>query len=76
MHQTTQRTLEHEPSGHTSEWVNPDNHHSGTVTPTRTYESESGPCREFQQSVTIDGRTERAYGTACRQADGSWKIVS
>jgi len=25
--------------------------------------------------VTIDGRTEVAYGTACRQPDGSWKIV-
>lgn len=75
MHQTTQRTLESSPSGQTSEWVNPDNGHRGSVTPTQTYESNNGPCREFQQSVTIDGRTERAYGTACRQPDGSWKIV-
>jgi surface antigen len=26
--------------------------------------------------VTIVGKTERAYGTACRQPDGSWKIVN
>jgi hypothetical protein len=31
-------------------------------------------CREFQKLVQIGGRTERAYGVACRQADGSWKI--
>jgi surface antigen len=39
--------------------------------------SESGKyCREFQQTVTIGGKTEQAYGTACRQPDGSWQIVS
>ena len=75
MHRTTQESLEYGRSGETSSWVNPDNQHSGTVTPTRTVRVESGgPCREFQQTVTIDGRSERAYGTACRQADGSWKI--
>ena len=31
-------------------------------------------CREFQKLVQIGGSTERAYGVACRQADGSWKI--
>ncbi len=77
MHRTTQQSLETQRSGQASTWRNPDNRHSGTVTPTRSYQRESGqPCREFQQTVTIDGRTERAYGTACRQSDGSWKIVS
>lgn len=32
-------------------------------------------CREFQREVIIDGKPERAYGTACLQPDGSWKIV-
>jgi len=49
---------------------------SGSVATTRIGTSTSGrQCREFQQTVTIAGRTERAYGTACRQADGSWEIV-
>jgi surface antigen len=26
--------------------------------------------------VTVGGRAEQAYGTACRQPDGSWQIVS
>jgi surface antigen len=72
-----QESLERYPSGKTAEWHNPDNGHSGTVTPTRTYRSDSGTyCREFQQTVTIGGKTEDAYGTACRQPDGSWKIVT
>ncbi len=47
------------------------------LTPVRTYQSVGGTsCRERQQSVTIDGKPERTYGTACRQPDGSWKVVN
>lgn len=75
--QTAQRTLESAPSGTTSTWTNPDNGHTGTFTPVRTYQTADGTdCREFQGTVTIGGNTEQAYGTACRQRDGSWKIVN
>ncbi len=30
-------------------------------------------CREYQRTITIGGKTETAYGTACRQPDGTWK---
>jgi len=74
--QAYQNSLENQRTGTTSTWRNPDSGHSGTVTPTRTYESASGQyCREFQQTVTVGGETQQAYGTACRQPDGSWKIV-
>jgi len=74
---TTQRTLENQPVGTTTSWRNPDSGNYGTVTPQRTYEQADGtPCREYSQTVTIGGKTEEAYGTAGRQADGSWKIVS
>ncbi|MDH3596170.1 MAG: RT0821/Lpp0805 family surface protein [Rhodospirillales bacterium] len=64
------------PVGETITWNNPDSGHSGTVTPIRDGTSSSGSyCREFQQTVTIGGQTEEAYGTACRQPDGSWQIV-
>lgn len=76
MTQTTQATLEHSRTGATSSWENPDNGHYGTVTPIDTYQRRDGRyCREFQQTVTIGGRYERAYGTACRQPDGSWEVV-
>jgi len=74
---TTQRSLEAEPTGRTSSWRNPDTGASGTITPQRTYTANDGePCREFQQTVTIGGKTEQAIGTACRQSDGSWRIVN
>ncbi len=48
---------------------------SGSVTTTRQGQDAAGnQCREFQQEVTIGGQTEQAYGTACLQPDGSWKI--
>ena len=31
-------------------------------------------CREFQKKIFIDGHPEHAYGVACRQPDGTWKI--
>jgi surface antigen len=49
---------------------------SGHVVTTRTGTGSSGlQCREFQQEVTVGGQTEQAYGTACLQEDGSWKIT-
>ena len=73
---TTQSTLETAPTGTSSTWRNPDSGHYGTVTPTNTYQSSSGQyCREFTQTVNIGGRSEEAYGTACRQPDGTWQIV-
>ncbi len=77
MQRTSQNALESNRSGQPSSWSNPDSGHRGTVTPTRTYRTAAGEnCREYQQTVTIDGKTEQAHGRACRQSDGSWKIVN
>jgi surface antigen len=68
--------LESASIGSSLPWKNPNSGNSGLVTPTRTFQQSDGTyCREFTQTVTVGGRTEQAYGTACRQADGSWKIV-
>ena len=66
------------PIGKTIRWNNPESGNSGTVTPIRDgTDSASGQyCREYQTTVTVGGKTEDAFGTACRQPDGSWKIVS
>ncbi|SVA64445.1 uncharacterized protein METZ01_LOCUS117299, partial [marine metagenome] len=34
------------------------------------------PCREFTTTVLIGGEEQQGYGTACRQSDGSWKIIN
>jgi len=74
--ETSQTALERNKIGQTSTWQNPDSGHGGTVTPTRTFQSANNQyCREYTQTVNVGGKTERAYGTACRQSDGSWKIV-
>jgi hypothetical protein len=36
----------------------------------------AGDCQDFGSAVTIDGRKQQVFGRACRQADGSWKVVS
>jgi len=74
---TAQDSLETQPAGSTSTWHNPDSGHDGSITPTRTYQRDDGIyCRDFEQTVTIDGKTEQATGTACRQSDGTWQIVN
>jgi surface antigen len=71
------QAFEAAPSGKGVAWKNPDNGHAGTVTPTRTYQTAQGSyCREYTQTVTIEGKQENSYGTACRQPDGSWKITN
>ena len=71
------RAMESAPTGKPVAWSNPDSGHSGTVTPTKTYQTANGTyCREYQTTVLIDGKQERATGTACRQADGSWRVVN
>lgn len=65
------------PIGETITWNNPESGNHGTVTPVRDGYATSGSyCREYQQTVYVGGQQESAYGTACRQPDGSWKIVN
>jgi len=71
------RAMETAPTGKPVTWQNPDSGHSGTVTPTKTYQTANGNyCRDYQATVVIDGKQERANGTACRQPDGSWRVAN
>lgn len=73
---SAQDSLEFGKNLETTKWVNPDTENSGTITPTETYETDDGRyCREYHQTVLIGGVEEEAYGTACRDEDGSWEIV-
>jgi len=69
----TAQTLETVRTGVPSRWHNPDTGNDYTVVPTSTYESSTGPCREYTIDAVIGGRPEKVYGTACRQPDGSWR---
>ena len=69
------QALETAPTGAPTSWRNPDTGATYTVTPTRTYQEASGPCRDFTTQAVIDGKSENVKGTACRQPDGTWKAA-
>jgi surface antigen len=70
----TGTTLETVRTGVSSSWRNPDTGAQYKVTPTRTFETTSGPCREFIIDATVGSERDEVYGTACRQPDGTWQI--
>jgi len=77
MQRSTQQALESARSYEPMAWSNPDSGNTGSTLVTRTLiNGNRRTCREYQQIVTIDGQKQRAYGTACRQDDGSWRVVS
>ena len=72
----TAHALETVQTGVPARWVNPDTRNSYTVVPERTYEQAGTPCREYTVDAVIGGKKEKTVGTACRQADGSWRVQS
>ncbi len=72
---TVNQALETKISGTPVEWRNPDSGSRGTVTPVRTYRSESGKwCREYTLTIIADdGSAKSRRAIACREADGKWK---
>lgn len=76
MERAAQYSLENTRIDDRYEWRNPDTGNYGYFTPKKTFQTAEGHyCREYQQTVFIGGEPNEAYGTACRQPDGSWKIV-
>jgi len=70
-----QAALERYADGQASRWSNPNSGNYGYTTPQTTYQTASGQfCREYQTTIVVDGRAQTGYGTACRQADGSWRV--
>lgn len=74
---TQQRALETSQAGQSLPWQNPQSGNSGSFTPSNYYTNNQGQyCREFSQTIQVGGKSERAYGTACRQNDGTWRVVN
>jgi surface antigen len=71
-----QHALETAPVGRSVAWKNPDNGNQYKVQPTRTYYVKGDPCREYTTYATIAGKSEKIYGKACRQPDGSWRAAN
>jgi len=43
---------------------------------TREVYSDCAPTREYQTEIVVAGEVVPAWGTACLQADGSWRVLS
>lgn len=75
LEKSSRQALEYSPSGSSVEWNNPDSGNRGRITPVKTVKESGQYCREYIQEVVIGGEKKKAYGKACRQPDGDWKIV-
>ena len=66
------------PVGQQIAWNNPQTGNSGYVVPVRDgVNQQTGQyCREYQTVVSVGGRQEGGYGTACYRPDGSWEIIN
>lgn len=75
--ETTQAALEQEKIGASRNWDNPATGHRGSITPVRTYQDRAGrDCREFQQTIAVDGETTVVRDAACRGPSGAWQSVN
>ena len=65
------------PLHETISWDNPQSGHRGGFTAVRdgTNQGTGEYCREFKSTVMVEGQQQTATGTACRQANGTWRIV-
>lgn len=71
----TAKALNDSRIGESTSWVNPDTGYRYNVTPTRTYQADRGPCREFKLDATVgQKRNQDVHGNACLQPDGSWRV--
>lgn len=72
----SQRALETAQPGQSLPWRNPQSGNYGSITPSNYYQMADGSyCREYSQTITVAGKQQQGYGKACRQPDGTWKIV-
>lgn len=69
--------LQRAADGQAVRWQNPDSGRSYNVVPTSSWQNAHGRyCREYSATANIGGKLQKTFGTACRQPDGSWQIVS
>ena len=68
--------LENTPSGKAVTWSNPDTGAAGLAMAKPVIQKETaGPCRPFTHLVQQDGKQETVEGIACRDPDGSWRVL-
>ena len=67
-------SLEGSPDRAPSIWRNRETGDRFMFTPVSSFTRGGARCREFRIEVTVGGRSDSIDASACRQADGSWRI--
>jgi surface antigen len=71
------QALESNNVGQPAYWQNQKTGTAYTVVPTKNVAVQGNKyCREYRSTANVAGKNQQVYGTACRQPDGSWKIVN
>ena len=71
------QALESNQVGQPAYWQNQKTGTNYTVVPTRNVTVDGNQyCREYRSTANVAGKNQQVYGTACRQPDGSWKVVN
>lgn len=70
--QAEYRALEYTPAGDAVDWRGAGAGVSGSVVAAQPYRVGSQDCRQYSQTVSLNGQKQTARGTACRNPDGSW----
>lgn len=70
------RALESNSVGQPAYWKNTNTGASYKVVPTKNVTIDGNDyCREYRSVANIGGKSQQVYGTACRQPDGTWKVI-
>ncbi len=72
-----QYALENSPTRQATGWSNAATGLTGLTIPIATYRtSDWQNCRDYFTSLQIAGINQQVVGTACRQPEGYWKVIS
>ncbi len=70
------RALEYTPGGTPVSWKSDDGRVTGSVVAAQPYRVGSQDCRQYTHTVVTAGGEREARGTACRNRNGSWTLLT
>lgn len=62
------------PVGKEASWHNSKTDATYTVRPVRQYHDNGRVCRRYKTTILIKGKEREAYGVACKDHQGRWRI--
>lgn len=70
------KALENTPAGQDVTWKDASSGRSGSVRAAQPYRVGSQDCRQYIHTLEMGGASQEARGTACRNENGSWTLLS